>query len=197
MQKDLGHADWLLYTQIQLFKSVNPSIICEIIETPELNQKRLFASNISEIDILNLQSITNTDVNNNYLYLENFSVYLKNNASKPLNLPGFNELMINLYRQSDYNAFIQNQKTHIMFSTSDFQYTTFLNNTNNNLNNNLYGSDINSYIDLFTGILPFTNSTTVGQKVYSILLNPDNPIFGNNLNSQNQAIPPSNILKLR
>jgi hypothetical protein len=175
MQKDLGHADWLLFTQIQLFKSVNPSIICEIIETPETNQKRLFASNVSEIDILNLQSITNTDVNNNYLYLENFSVYLRNNPSKPLNLPGFNELMINLYRQSDYNAFIQNQKTHIMFSTADFQYTTFLNNTNNNVNNNLYGSDINSFIDLFTGILPFTNSTSPGQKIYSILLNPDSP----------------------
>lgn len=175
--KDLDHADWCLFTQTRLLESVNPEIICEIARYPD-GTKILFASNITEIDILNLKFLTNTDQNNNYLYLENFSVYESKNPTKPISIPGLNNIMIELYRQSDYDAYIKGQITHNGFTTQNFLFSNFKNNGLNIFNDQAFGSDINSFIDLYTSLIPFSPNTKPGKKLYSITLNPDNPLAG-------------------
>ena len=70
--KDLTHADWCLFTQTRLIESVNPEIVCEIVNFSS-EKKLLFVSNVTEADLLKIKFLTNTDQNNNYLYLEDFT----------------------------------------------------------------------------------------------------------------------------
>jgi hypothetical protein len=169
---DLTHADWCLTTQVRLIESVNPEINCDIVNYPN-GKKLLFVSNISEFDILNLRFLTNTDFNNNYLYIEDFNVVNTANPTKPLNIPGLSDIMIQLYKQSDTEAFLKGEKTFIGFTTQNFLNTNFVNNGINTFNGLIYGSDINSFVDLYTSLIPFCATTKPGNKLYSIVLNPD------------------------
>lgn len=186
--KDLDHADWCLFTQVRLIESVNPEIICEIARYPD-GKRLLFVSNVNEIDILKIHFLTNTDQNNNYLYMEDFGVFNTKNPSKPLSVPGLKNLMIELYRQADYQSYINGEKIHIGFTTQNFLFSNFKNNQPNSFNNEVYGSDINAFVDLYTSLIPFCSATKPGNKLYSFVLNPDNPFvgLGNSLSIGNEG----------
>ena len=169
---DLTHADWCLTTQLRLIESINPEIFCEIIDYPN-GKKLLFVSNINEFDISKLRFLTNTDTNNNYLYMEEFRVFNKANTSKPLAIPGITNVMMELYKQADSKAYLLGEKTFIGFTSQDFLFSDFITNGTNNFNGELYGPDINSFVDLYTNIMPFCASTKPGTKLYSLVLNPD------------------------
>jgi methylglyoxal synthase len=90
---DLKHRDWLLYSTKRIIQSVDENISVEIIDTPN-GGKKLIASEITEADIDKIAFLTNTDQNNNYLYLEDFQVYIAGSIS-PLNIPGLKETVMN------------------------------------------------------------------------------------------------------
>lgn len=169
---DLKHRDWLLFSTKSLILSVDQNISIQIIDTPD-GGKRLIANGITDNSIEKLYFITNTDGNNNYLYLEEFNVY-KKNSSKPLNIPGLDDIMKNAFRSSDALNFISDNKTHKPFVGSNFKTAS--------------SDTFSQYIDELTGFLPNTLTTKGVEKTYEIILNPDDFIsdmknLGNNISN--------------
>lgn len=153
---DFEQRDWLLFSMQQLIENVDANISVNIITAGE--SKLLIASNISEDSITKLSFLSNSDFNNNYLYLENFSVFL-NSYNEPLNIPGLNDIIINQYRRSDIiNGFTQGKKTFQPFSSC-----------------NLGNINFNDMVDNITSIIPGCTSTKNKNKFYEIVLNPDLP----------------------
>jgi len=111
---DLEHADWLVYTTISMVQNVNPNIVTRFSKTE--NKRHLILYNVSEQDILNLYFLTNTDSNNNYLYLEEFVLFFNNNQSTGITIPGLKDLVLDIWRNTDANAFINEQKTYKPFN---------------------------------------------------------------------------------
>ena len=109
------------------------------------------------------------------MYLEDFKLFNIRNPSKPLSVPGLSSTMKELYRQSDYEAYIKGSKTHIGFTTQNFLFSEFKSNTQNFFNDKEYGSDINAFIDVYTALIPFSSETKPGTRLYGFTLNPDNP----------------------
>ena len=157
---DLQHRDWVLFTQQKLISNVNSNIPSEIIK---INDKMyLKISNISEEDLDKLYFLTNTDINNNYLYIENFNVYTENSWS-PENIPGLLEVVISCFRNNDANAFINGSKVYYPFNVNNFQGSYFK------------GKTFSEFVDTLSGLLPFSASTAGYEKRYEIILNPDQP----------------------
>lgn len=153
---DFEQRDWLLFSMQQLIENVDPNISINIIKAGE--SKLLIASNITEDSIIKLSFLSNSDFNNNYLYLENFSVFL-NSYNEPLNIPGISEIVINQYRRSDIiYGFIQGKKTFQPFTSC-----------------NLGNINFNDMIDNITSIIPGCTNTKNKIKLYEIILNPDLP----------------------
>ena len=153
---DLQQRDWVLFSMQNLIENVDPQISVKIVTLG--TSKLLVASQISENSITKLSFLTNNDANNNYLYLENFSVYL-NLYNEPLNIPGLNEIVINQYRRSDIiNGFIAGKNTFQPFCSC-----------------NLGNINFNEMVDNITSIIPGCTSTKNKQKFYEIVLNPDLP----------------------
>jgi hypothetical protein len=152
-QEDLTHTNWLLFSQEQLIRLVNPAISTRIINLPDKNY--LVASNISEADITRIFLLTNTDVNNNYLYLESFKVFL-DNAPDPLNIPGLEDNILDIVRKADIISFVANNKVSYPFSKNLFNNST-----------------INQFIDNYTNLIPNSPKTYNRIKTYTIVLNPD------------------------
>jgi len=155
---DLTHANWLLFSIQQLIHNVNDNISTEIVSSQGKNL--LFVSGVSEADIDNLYFLTNTDQNNNYLYLETFSVIYEG-SNNNVNIPGLQTIMINNFRQSDISGFVSGNKLHYPFSTKNFKSTSFTGNT------------LSEFIDQYTSLVPFAASTYGNVKTYSFVLNPD------------------------
>jgi len=168
---DLQHRDWLLFSTKSIILSVDPSISVFIENTPN-GGKILRARQVSEETIGNLKFIVNTDQNNNYLYLEDFKVYIQGYIA-PVDIPGIVPTFINVFRNSDINGFLQNNKTHIPFLPSNFN-----------------GLTVNEFVDQYTALQPTTLDTFGYVKFYEFVLNPDddgddssptnNPDTGNN-----------------
>ena len=157
MPADLKHRDWLLYTQqklIQRNSSNLPGVTTKIIDTSD-GGKRMIVSNISESAISIMEFLTNTDQNNNYLYLESTSVTLGSSIT-PLAIAGINNILVETYRLSDTNAYLSDSKTHIPFANNDFN-----------------GSTIGTVIDTITARLPFVENTSGIPKYFTLVLNPD------------------------
>jgi len=159
MSKDLTSRDWLLNSTKSLILSVDENISVEIVDTPD-DGKVLIASGISESSINKLKFITNTDQNNNYLYLEDFQVYLPGNFT-PLVVPGLKEVVINAFRNSDINAFVKSEKVHYPFVAGNMM----------TLKNPIH--TFSTFIDAYTSLLANIFGTYGSVKVYSITLNPD------------------------
>jgi len=155
---DLTHANWLLFSQEKLIQNVNTNISTEIISSK--NKNFLVVSNVSEADIDKLYFLVNTDQNNNYLYLESFAVFYQG-ASKSVNIPGLQTIMINNFRQSDIKGFISKANVHYPFNVKNFVGSDFTGNT------------LSEFIDQFTGLIPYSPSTYGNVKTYSFVLNPD------------------------
>jgi hypothetical protein len=173
---DFEQRDWLLFSMQQLIENVDPNISVNIINAGK--SKLLIASNITEDSISKLSFLSNSDFNNNYLYLEHFSVFL-NSYNEPLNIPGLSEIVINQYRRSDIiYGFIQGKKTFQPFTSC-----------------NLGNINFNDMVDNITSIIPGCTNTKNKIKLYEIVLNPDLPIENNDSiinNDPNSSQIPSN-----
>ena len=155
---DLTHANWVLFTQQKLISNINNDIPSEVIKNG--NKMYLKISNISEKDLDKLYFITNTDNNNNYLYIENFNVYI-GNSLLPENIPGLLDVVISSFRSNDANAFINGSKVYYPFDVNNFQGSYFK------------GKTFSEFVDTLSGLLPFSATTTGYNKKYEIIMNPD------------------------
>ena len=157
---DLKHRDWLLYSTKRILQQTGAeSISIQIVDLPN-DRKVLVASGITETMIDNLQFLVNTDQNNNYLYLEDFKVYVQGYFSS-LDIPGLKGTVINAFRACDIDNFLLGNKTHTPFSGKNFSSETVTYKT------------FNEYVDAYSNVNPYTPSTVGLQKTYEIVLNPD------------------------
>lgn len=152
---DLQHRDWLLYSQERLIRDIDPNISVDI-TTTATGVKQLVVTNISEASLGKLKFITNTDQNNNYLYLYCFKVFIFGSPT-PLNIDGLCESVINIFRNSDINSFINQEKVFQPFK-----------------NNNFNDSSISEFVDNYTSLSPLSPKTSNLIKTYKLLLNLDN-----------------------
>lgn len=158
---DLQHRDWLIRTTIKMVQQVDPAITYKIINFG-VNQKQVIFDNISSQSLEKLFFLTNTDQNNNYLYLELMEVYLANLTNDtPLPIPGLSELAIELWNQSDSTAFLNGNQTQKPF------YYPMTNPCNGE------PMDIPTWIDIYSTALNFIPTTTGLVKIFRIVLNPD------------------------
>lgn len=160
---DLKSRDWLAFSTKQLIAKVDPSISVDLIYNSE-GGMQIILDNISEKSMNKLQFLTNTDQNNNYLYLETLFVYI-NGSLSPLNVPGLSEIAITLYQAADINEFTAGNKLKTPFSSKNINNTSLPPN-----------STFNDLVDSLTSIIPFIQSTYQKTKTYKIILNPDNPV---------------------
>ena len=151
---DLQHRDWVLRSQQALIAKIDPTISTKIINTPD-GGKRLLIFNVSESSIQELLFLTNTDQNNNYMYLENFSVTIQGDL-QPLEFPGLSKIMIKVYELSDSNGFINSSKTQQPFSSTYFK-----------------GQTINQFVDALSALTPSVPDTYGLEKNYNFALKPD------------------------
>jgi len=160
---DLKHRDWLLATTVKMVQNIDSFIRWKIISLPN-GTKHLVLSNISEDSLGKINFLTNTDQNNNYLYLEDINVFIDGNFNNRIEVTGLKELAIELYNNSDQLAFLSNSQTHVPFN-NPLLYPF----TNKPMS-------LNTYIDLVTSAVPFNPNTVGHVKTYSLILNPDDLI---------------------
>lgn len=154
---DLKSVDWLATSTKQLIAAIDPSVSVEI-ASDGASSLQISINGISEDTISKLQFLTNTDYNNNILYLADFSVYISGNIS-PLNVAGLNNIAISLYNQSDLTTFVGGIKVKQPFADSNIKN-----------NANPPASSFNELIDQLTSIIPYTKSTVEVTKTYAIIL---------------------------
>jgi hypothetical protein len=161
---DLKHRDWLLQTTIRLIINIDRNVRYSIIDG-ENDSKHLMLSNITEETLVKLEFITNTDINNNYLYLEDFYVTLDGDKVTPIDIFGLKQIAIQLYNNSDATAFAKGDKFHTPFNTDAFiSPITQL------------PISINYFIDMLTETINILPITTNRLKLYTLVLNPDDAI---------------------
>jgi hypothetical protein len=163
---DLSHTDWLLNSMKNLIIKVN-SNISTVIVTDSNNKKTLLVNNVSESDIDKIYFITNTDQNNNYLYIDNFSVYIDNYPS-PVPFPGLNETVLNVFRDSDVSSFIAGQKVHYPFNALLYQQDC-----------SFKGTTFSQFVDFLSSATPLSPNTAGTVKTYGFIVYPDLPTCGN------------------
>ena len=151
---DLQHRDWVLRTQQAIIAQVAPNVSTKIIDTDN-EGKLLLINHVDEYDIVKLRFLTNTDQNNNYLYLEDFSVILEGGI-QPLEFPGLKESIIKTFELSDGFAFLEGSKIHFPFTGNNFK-----------------GESINKFVDGLSALLKFVPDTLGIKKYYNLTLNPD------------------------
>ena len=160
---DLKHRDWLLYSQIALIQKIDPSIPVRIVPFGD-NQRRLVISNLSNDQLERLRFFTNTDQNNNYLYIEQFNIYI-DGFQNPKNIAGLNKIMIEMFRYSDATAFLLGEKTHNPFNADKFT------------NEKGDVSSIDAFVNNFLRKIPKAIAKASGYLYrYEVVLNPDRPL---------------------
>jgi hypothetical protein len=154
--KDLDSADWLCFFTLSLIRKINPNIATHISKKTDSEgntiKRNIFIKNISEEDITKLEFLTNTDDNNNFLYLESFGVRLANEFGRVgeyIKIPGQIDVIKDIWRQSDSDAFLNNQKTHKPLE------------------------NINKFVDSYTDLHKSLPKTYGFVKMYDLGLNPD------------------------
>ena len=157
---DLTSRDWVAASTKQLVLSIDPTVSVEFQYYPNGGMK-IFLSNISESTIGKLSFLTNTDFNNNYLYLEDLKVFINSHYSS-LDIPGLFEISNSLYKQSDITAFLAGNKVKQPFAPSNIQDTSLP-----------PGSTFNDLVDSLSGLIPYVEHTINRVKTYQIVLNPD------------------------
>jgi len=163
MSSDLNHSDWLLNSIKKIMENIDPKISVNS-ETTASNGKRIFIYGIDEVAIDKLYFLTNTDQNNNYLYIEDFKVYLDNN-SYPFEISGLKEIAKSMYAHSDIFAFLSGNKIQIPFNVDNITNTTYT------------GKTFSGYIDYLSYTIPYIEITSGHIKKYEIILNTDNPVW--------------------
>jgi hypothetical protein len=158
--KDLNHSDWLLNSIKKIMESIDPTISVSSITTSS-GGKRIFIYGINQIVIEKIYFLTNTDQNNNYLYLEDFKVYIDQHYGA-LDIPGLKEIMISMYNHSDIFSFLSGNKTQYPFTVKNI------------LNTDYKGKTFSGYIDYLSASIPYVQHSEGHFKQYSITLNTDN-----------------------
>jgi hypothetical protein len=189
-QRDFKHEDWLLFSQQKLIESIDPNVSITYVDKPR-GGRNLVISGINPNNIDDYEFITNTDQNNNYLYLEKFNVYV-NSAFKPSEIPGLNDTMINLFRNSDMKSFLkENSKTHKPFTIENINDDSFIKMFDNydkdssgniwvegtmvyNATTQVYNIRFSKFIDAYTTLTPYVIKTSnSSNNRYELILNPD------------------------
>ena len=161
MSSGLNHSDWLLYSITKIMESIDAKISVSS-ETTSVGGKRIFIYGIDEVAIDKLYFLTNTDQNNNYLYTEDFKVYLDNNAY-PFEIPGLKNIAKSMYEHSDIFSFLSGNKVHIPYCAKNIINTSYTGNT------------FSGYIDYLSSTIPYVENTAGHIKKYHIVLNTDDP----------------------
>ena len=115
---DKTHADWLLTSQECLVKNADPSLSTTIEHLSDGTQCLIIQQIPSDV-MSQLSFITNTDQNNNYLYIEKINMYL-NGCSTPVDVIGIENTLIKLYNVSDTNSFISYNNVHSPWRDESF-----------------------------------------------------------------------------
>jgi len=160
MNQDLTSRDWVAFSTKRLINNLDPSISVSLTYLSD-GRMKINLDNISEQSIGKVFFLTNTDYNKNYLYLENVSVYINGSASA-LNLPGLSDIAVSMFQNSDINAYLNSAKTQVPFSPQNITGTTLPPN-----------STFNQFVDAYSSLIPYTQSTLYQIKTYSMVLNPD------------------------
>jgi len=156
---DLTHAQWVLYSQEKLIQKVSPDLsITYFINDSGVTCMRI--TGIEQSIIGKLQFLTNTDQNNNYMYLSDFSIYV-DGLFLPLSIPGFTDVVKSMYRNSDLNGYLCNCKTHKPFAVKNIKQ-----------NSTFKGNNFNQFVDEYSGLVPYITNTTGRVKTYGIDLVP-------------------------
>jgi len=146
--EDLTHRDWLLVSQQKVIQQKAPSVSTMIMGTS------LVITNISEADLLKLEFLTNTDKNNNYLYLETVKVNLSGSVS-PLLVSGLQDTMLDVFRLSDLQSFLKDsEKTHTPFNATAFN-----------------GKSVGEFLDILTAALPTVPDSAGLSKMFTLTIN--------------------------
>jgi len=160
---DLTHADWTLFTQEKLIQSTVTDVSITYFQKTN-GTTNMTISGIKPVDIAKLKFLTNTDQNNNYLYVEVFNIYI-NNGFNPLVVPGLSDVVKTLFRNSDLTGYLNSSKTNQPFSDANVQSGQFLAKT------------FNEFVSLGLTLIPYVPHLTVPQLVatatYEIILCPD------------------------
>jgi hypothetical protein len=176
---DLTSRDWVAASTKQLVLSIDASVSVEFQYYPD-GRMNIILNNISESTIGKLSFLTNTDFNNNYLYLEEFSVFI-DNGNSPLDIPGLEEIADSMYKQADIASFLAGNKVKQPFAPSNIQNSSLP-----------PGSTFNELVDALSGLIPYVENTINYVKTYKIVLNPDFQYYarkkwtGNKMNVQNK-----------
>jgi hypothetical protein len=160
---DLKHRDWLLASTQKLIQQIDNNVVINISDTDNgttSGGKIITISNISEEIIDKLPFLVNTDNNNNYFYLENFSVYL-NNQPTPMKFPQLTEVTKQMFANSDINGFTSNAKIHTPFAVENLGKTSYK------------GMTFSGYVDLLSSSTAWVTPTTGKKKTYTAVFNPD------------------------
>ena len=152
--------DWVIASVIKLAQAVDPLIIANVEDTCN-GGKLLCLSNIDENAIERISVLTNNDQNNNYLYVEDFKVYVDNQLN-PIAFPELTKVVINMYKYSDLQAFIAGEKTQKPFNTRNLAGTS-----------TYKGNTFSGFVDFLSAATPFVPSTRNKCKKYVVCLNPD------------------------
>ena len=157
---DKTHEDWLLNSMKSLLIQVDSNISAEIV-TDENAKKTLIVNNVPEEVIDNLVFITNTDQNNNYLYIDNFLVYT-NKSPNPTPLPGLNNVVTSVFYNSDITSFLNGNKTHKPFQGVLYQQDC-----------SFRGNTFSEFVDFFSSSIPLSATTIGSIKTYDFIVYPD------------------------
>ena len=157
---DLTHADWVLNSQKALIIQADNNISTNIVTDSE-GMKTLVVSNVTEAVIDSLRFITNTDQNNNYLYITDFQVYI-NNTPQPCPIPGLDDTVKSVYYNDDINAFLSGSNTHTPFRGTNYQQDCLFT-----------GNTFAEFVDFFSSAVPLSPTTIGYTKTFSFILDPD------------------------
>ena len=157
---DFKHRDWLLHSTMFRLRKIDSNISTKIVETK--NQKLLIVENISEDSLPKLSFLVNTDSNNNYLYIQDFSVFLKDDTThQPIHVIGLKKNLTYVWYNADQEAYENGDKYFLPF-TSPYQ---------NPISNE--PMSVSGYVDLEQNCFSWTTKTKGKVKIYKLVLNPD------------------------
>ena len=175
--------DWLLNSQKALILKVDANI-STVIVNDGIN-KKLYVENVSEGIIDKLYFITNTDQNNNYLYIEDFKVYIGGSPT-PCPIQGLDDTVKDVYYNSDISSFLNGDKIQYPFNGLLYQQ-----------NCAFRGTTFSEYVDFASACTPLSPTTIGFKKTYAFTVNPDS-FFpgGTGINAQSQGITSSSTNNL-
>ena len=163
---DLTHADWWIRTTVKMLQNVDNTMRFAVHRIEDT--QHLHIQNISEPTLSNLLFMVNTDQNNSYGYLEAMQVFTKNDYSvSEIPVPGLSQLAISIWNNSDSKCFIDGLRTQSPFLNPLINPT-----------NTTQPFSIPQYVDMMTEMIPWLPSTYGQEKVFSLFLNPDEPLKG-------------------